>query len=238
MRGFALTGIVVLGSLALAGAAPAEDLTIVTTVDVGKGQPITTTQYIGKDKVRSSDGENDTIMDQATGTIVMVNHKKKEYFETSLQDMAATMAKMEKEMQGTPMASMFGKVEPVSVQKGAQPRKVAGYDTEHWVMSMGEGMKFEIWAAPGLEVPLQYYDTRKAQYAAMGPMGKRFQAMFEEMRKVKGFPLATTISAKMMMVNMQIKSEATEVRKGAIPASAFQVPAGYKKKDPPFKKAA
>ena len=35
---------------------------------------------------------------------------------------------------------------------------------------------------------------------------------------------------------MQIASEATEVRKGAIPPSAFEVPAGYKKKETPFKK--
>jgi hypothetical protein len=75
-------------------------------------------------------------------------------------------------------------------------------------------------------------------YAAMGPMGPRFQKMVEEMRKVKGFPLATRVSAKMMMVKMDTLTEATEVKKGPIPASAFEVPAGYAKKDPPFKKAA
>jgi hypothetical protein len=37
-------------------------------------------------------------------------------------------------------------------------------------------------------------------------------------------------------MKMRTDSEATEVRKGAIPASTFDVPAGYKKKSSPFKK--
>ena len=69
----------------------------------------------------------------------------------------------------------------------------------------------------------------------MGPMGKRFEKVFDAMRKVKGFPIAMSSTVNMMGMNMQFASEATEVRKGAIPASAFQLPAGYKKKDSPFK---
>jgi hypothetical protein len=224
--------------LALAPAAAAEDLTIVSRVDLGKGKTATTTQYLSSDKVRTSDGENDTIVDFSTGRLVVVNDKKKEYYETSLQDMAAAMQKMQQELAGSPMAGMFGKVEDVTVAKGGEPKKVAGYDTEHWIMSMGDGLKFELWAAPALQAPTQYYDARKSLYLAMGPMGQRFQKMIDEMRKVKGFPLATRITAKLMMVKMDTLTEATEVRKGAIPASAFAVPAGYKRKDPPFKKAA
>ena len=32
----------------------------------------------------------------------------------------------------------------------------------------------------------------------------------------------------------ELKTEATEIKKGPIPASAFEIPAGYKKKDSPF----
>jgi hypothetical protein len=224
--------------LVLAAAASAEDLTIVSRVDMGKGKTSTSTQYLAKDKVRTSDGESGTILELATGRIVIINEKKKEYYETSLQDLAAAMQKLQDQMKGSPMAGMFGKVEDVTVVKGTEPKKIAGYDTEHWVMSMGDALRFDVWAAPALEVPTQYYEARKSVYAAMGPMGPRFQKMVEEMRKVKGFPLATRISAKMMMVKMDTLTEATEVKKGPIPASAFEVPAGYTKKEPPFKKAA
>jgi hypothetical protein len=237
MKRIALVGIAAAAVMALAAGAAAEDLTIVSRVDLGKGKTTTSTQYLSKDKVRTSDGENDTIVDFGTGRMVFINEKKKEYYETSLQDMAAAMQKMQQDMAG-PMGAMFGKVENVTVAKGDTPKKIAGYDTEHWIMSMGEGLRFDVWAAPALEAPTQYYEARKSLYAAMGPMGTRFQKMFEEMRKVKGFPLATRVSAKIMMIKMDTLTEATEVKKGAIPASAFDVPAGYKKKDAPFKKAA
>jgi hypothetical protein len=73
-------------------------------------------------------------------------------------------------------------------------------------------------------------------YAAMGPLGKKFQKMGEEMRKIKGFPLATTTSVKMMMTKQESQAEVVEVKKGPIPASAFEVPADYKRVDAPFKK--
>jgi hypothetical protein len=238
MKALALRGIIAAGAMAVAAAATAEDLTIVSRVEAGKGKVSTSTQYLTRDKVRTSDGESDTILDLASGRLVIINHKKSEYYETSLQDMAAAMQKLQQDMAKGPMAAMFGQVENVKVEKGTGARKIAGYDTEAWVMSMGEGLRFDVWSAPALEVPTQYYEARKSLYAAMGPMGPKFQKMVEEMRKVKGFPLATRISAKMMMVKMETLTEATEVKKGPIPASAFEVPAGYKKKDSPFKKAA
>lgn len=238
MKGFAAKGIMTAGALALAAAVSAEDLTIVSRVDLGKGKTTTSTQYLTSDKVRTSDGERDTIVDFGSGRMVMIDNKKREYSETSLQEMAAAMQKMQQDLAGSPMAGMFGKVGDVTVEKGTEPKKIAGYDTQHWIMTMGEGMRFDLWAAPALQAPTQYYDARKSLYAAMGPMGQRFQKMVDEMRKVKGLPLATRVTAKMMMIKMDTYTEATEVRKGAIPASAFEVPAGYKKKDPPFKKAA
>jgi uncharacterized protein DUF4412 len=224
--------------LVLASAASAEDLTIVSRVDMGGGKTGTSTQYLAKDKIRTSDGESGTIFDLASGRLVIINDKKKEYYETSVQDLAAAMQKLQQQMGQGPMAAMFGKVGEVTVKKGTEPKKIAGYDTEHWVMDMGDALHFDVWAAPALEVPTQYYEARKSMYAAMGPMGPRFQKMVEEMRKVKGFPLATRVSAKMAMVKMNTLTEATEVKRGPIPASAFEVPAGYTKKEAPFKKAA
>ena len=54
------------------------------------------------------------------------------------------------------------------------------------------------------------------------------------MKKINGFPIAMNSSVKVMMVKSELKSEATDIKKGPIPASAFAIPAGYKKKDSPF----
>ena len=217
--------------------AAAEDITLVSKVTSGKGLTNTSTQYLSSTKIRTGDGDMDTIMDFASGKIVMVNVKKKEYSETTLEEMRAAMQKLEASMAGNPMMEkMMGAVGEVTVQKGTTPRKIAGYDTEHYILTMGENFREEIWAAPGLTPPMQYFDARNAMYVAMGPMGKRFQKIGDEMRKIKGFPLATTTNVKMMMVKQESSTEVTEVRKGPIPASAFEVPADYKRVEAPFQK--
>jgi hypothetical protein len=40
----------------------------------------------------------------------------------------------------------------------------------------------------------------------------------------------------MMGFKQEVRSEAKEIKKGPIAASAFEVPVGYKKQDSPFKK--
>ena len=223
--------------LVLQALAAAEDLTLVSKITSGKGVSITSTQYLSSSKVRTGDGDMDTIMDFASGKIVMVNNKKKEYSETTLEEIRAAMQKLEASMAGNPMMEkMMGTVGDVTVQKGNTPRTIAGYDTQHYILTMGDSFREEIWAAPALTPPIQYFDARNAMYVAMGPMGKRFQRIGDEMRKIKGFPLATLTSVKMVMVKQDSTAEVTEVRKGPIPASAFEVPADYKKVDAPFQK--
>jgi len=213
-----------------------DDLTIVSKVNVGKDAPKTATQYVSRDRIRHSDGDNDTIIEYASGRIVMINHKKKEYFETSMAEMGRHLQEVEAQMQGNPVVEkMMGKVSEVEVQKVSGVRSIAGYDTQQYVLSMGDSLKFDVWVAPALEAPTQYYDARKAAYAGMGPMGQRFEKMFDEMRKLKGMPLAMGVNAKTMMLKQETFTEAVEVRKGSVPPSAFEIPVGYKKKESPFR---
>lgn len=217
--------------------AAAEDLTVVSKVTLGKDRVSTTTQYVSSDRVRTGNGDNDTVVEYVTGRMVMIDNKKKEYYETSLAEMSAWLDQMSEQMKGSPIGGLFGGkgAEAVKVDKGTASRKIAGYDCDQYVLSMGDSMRFDVWAARGLDAPHQYYDAAKAPYAAMGPMGQKFQKMYEEMKKIKGYPLSVGINAKMMMIKMDTLSEATEVKKGPIAASAFEVPGGYKKKDSPFR---
>ena len=215
---------------------PAEDLTVVSKVTMGDRSG-TSTQYLTATKSRSSDGENDTIIDFPTGHMTFIEHKSKSYWETSVEEMAAYMDSLYRDVKDNPMlASMFGGPDAVSVEKGKGARKIAGYACDDYTMKMGENFVFEICAAPGLQAPPQYYEGRKLSYAAMGPMGKRFAKMFDEMKKIKGYPLASDMDVDMGMMKMRTSSEATEVKKGAISASTFDLPAGYKKKSSPFKR--
>jgi hypothetical protein len=214
----------------------AEDLTVVSKVTVGN-KSSTSTQYMTSTKSRSTDGQADSIIDFPTGKLTFIDHQKKTYWETTLEEMAAYMDRLERDMKGNPMLeSMLGGADAVSVERGKGSRKIAGYDCDEYTMKMGESFEFDVCAAKGLQPPPQYYEGRKASFAAMGPMGKRYAKMFEEMKKVKGYPVALDMDVDMGMTKISTTTEATEVRKGPIPASTFDIPAGYAKKPSPFKR--
>src|SRR6185436_2165279 len=96
--------------LAPAVTAAAEDLTIVSTVTSGKGASTTSTQYLSTGRIRTSNPETDTIFDASSGRIAVVNHKKKEYYEFTREEMAAAMQQFEQQMQqaGPMMEKMMG----------------------------------------------------------------------------------------------------------------------------------
>jgi hypothetical protein len=230
-RAFAAAGFVGLLAMPLA----AEDLTIVSSVSGGP-QPMTQTQYLAADRARTHTGDQDVIVEYASGRIVTINHRTKEYTETSFAEMAAMMKKMEADLAKMPaflQKSMGGSVKPATVQKGATPRKIAGYDCTQYTISQGDDMSFVVWAAPALEMPAKLVESMKNNTAMMGPMGRRFVAMYDEMAKIKGYPLSFATSSKMAGRKMETLIEATEVKKGPIPASAFAIPAGYTKETLP-----
>jgi len=227
-------GILLIAGLAALPAA-AEDLTIISTVTTGKGAPVTATQYLSADKVRTSDGRADTIFDLSSGRMVHIDLQKKEYWETSLAEIGQQFAEIEEMLDGNPMmAKMLGGAAQVEVRKGSETREIAGYVCDHYSMSVGK-LLFELWAARDLKAPAEYHDAQKMVYATMGPMASRFDKLYEEMKKIEGFPLATEMDSQLMGMKLHTTSEATEVRPGPIPAGTFDPPAGYKQKKSPFK---
>jgi uncharacterized protein DUF4412 len=228
--------VIALAFLAVAPLLAAEDLTVVSKVTVGD-KASTSTQYMTSTKSRTNDGQNDSIIDFPTGKLTFIDHKAKTYSETTLEEMAAYMDRLYRDVKGNPMLEkMFGGSDEVTVERGKESRKIAGYDCDEYTLSMGRSFEIEVCAAKGLQPPPQYYEGRKLSYASMGPMGQRFSKMFDEMKKIKGYPIAMDMDADMGMAKIQTSSEAIEVKKGAIPASTFDLPAGYAKKPAPFKR--
>ena len=82
-----------------------------------------------------------------------------------------------------------------------------------------------------------YADSMKNMMAAMGPMAKNMAAMQEQFKKMKGFPLANTTTTNIMGRRSVTTSEVTSIKEGAIPPSAWEIPAGYTKVDNPMLKA-
>lgn len=233
-------GLVVAGCvMALALPAAAADMTIVYNVTGGRGGAQTATTYVASGHFRTSDGRQDTIYDLASGRFVFVDHHKKQYWETTAEEMNAAMARMSEQMgpaKGIMSKMMGGAAESVRVQKGSDSKTVAGHLCDHYTLSAGKSMKVEMWAARDLEPPARYYDARSALFANNPMMGESFRKLYGEMSKIKGFPLEEHTRFSIMGHGSEITRQAVEVKKGPIPASVFEVPAGYKQVKSPFRK--
>jgi hypothetical protein len=233
----------------------AEDLTIVFKTTGGGGGG-TSTSYYSSEKMRTGDAESETIVEYGAGKIVSIDHKKKEYSEITLAEMEAAMkaaaakmeeanAQMKQQMASMPPAMrekmeamMGGPASSVTVTKGGT-RQVAGYSCQDYVVAMGQTLTTKICATTALQFPAPNVDYRKfASFAGAGaamannPMFKSMGKMADEMKKIEGFTIAEATAMKMMGKSMDSSKEAVEIKKGPIPASAFdvaQVAKGYKK---------
>lgn len=239
----------------------AEDLTIVYK-STGPGGPGTSTSFYSSEKTRTGDAERDTIIEYGTGRIVTIDHKKKEYSEITAAEMEAAMKAMQAKMQemNAQMANMppavrekmeqmmgGGGAAAITVTKGAT-RKVAGYDCQDYDVKVGTMMTMDLCASTAVAPPAPNVDPSKyasivgpAAALASNPMFKSFAKLAEEMKKIQGFTLAETSKMSMMGRSFDSSKEATEVKKGAIPASAFDVATiakGYKKVEHPMTKMA
>jgi hypothetical protein len=226
--------------LAALPAAP-EDLTVVSKVMSSKGEGGTATLYISSSKIRHSNSNHDFIFDLASGKMTMMDTQKKEYWETTAEERGAVLQKTQDQLASLPpavrerMAGSMGAVgASVSVQKGTGTKKIAGYDCEQYLISMGESMRIEKWVTQELQIPSAFFDAQQAQFTG-NPIMKNYARVVDEMRKIKGFPLGekTTVRGPAGMGG-ETSREATEVKKGPIDSSVFAIPAGYTKVDSPL----
>ena len=138
-------------TLALAGPAAADDLTILSKVTRGEEPPTTATSYLTSDHVRVIQGEGrEMIADLKTGDVTMVDGRKKQYFVVTRQDMDQPKARIQQqanspemqraqeqmknlppEVQKKMQAAMGSLVGSVIVQKTGATRKIAGYACEN-----------------------------------------------------------------------------------------------------------
>jgi hypothetical protein len=215
----------------------AEDLTLhETTTSTGMagrgGSNATQTRYITSNAIKiSSSSGTDTIIQLAEGKIITIDNNKKTYSEITVKQLNEMLAKTASEggeenaEAMAAMRKMMGQVsDTTTVTKAGAGENIAGYATEKYLIS---GMlNMEILAAPALKMPALYYDAMKIQ-VVKNPMFD-MSKLYEEMKKIQGTALKTVMTMKMMNMEMKTTSVVTSVEKTPIPASIFQVPAGYK----------
>jgi hypothetical protein len=238
----------------------AADLTIVSKVTHDGGPAETSTSYISSDHVRMSQPDgNEAIIDLKSGQMTVLQGKKKTYYVITRQDMDAAAARVKEQMnspemkkaqeqmnnlppeQKKQMEAAMGGMFAYDVQKAGTTRTIAGYKCENWTVTIGQFSKSLQCVTNELKFPAQsmdmyrsYADSMKNMMAAMGPMAMNMAAIQEKAKKMKGFPLANATTTNVMGQRSVTTSEVTAIREGSIPASTWEIPAGYKKVDNPM----
>jgi hypothetical protein len=240
----------------LAMVAAADDLTVVAKHTRGDEAPTTTTSYFTSEKMRTTGGRGEEmIADYASGNMTVLDNNKKEYFVITPQDMEAAQARMaeankemEAKLQNVPpemrerIASMTGgggAASSVDVQKGTGGRTIAGYQCQNWIVTMGKMMRQDSCVSTDVPVPPGVFEGMKRfaqSMGAAGPMGKSMGSMWEKFKQMKGYPLANKTTVSVMGKDTVSTTEVTDIKKGPVPASVFEIPVGYKKVDSPMAK--
>jgi hypothetical protein len=220
---------------ASARAAGAEDLTIVSTVTTPRGTTRTQTQYLSSSRMRCRGTSATPSSTSSRGRSLILDNRRKEYSATTLDELRAFLDQIDSAMAGRPIVDgTVGAHGQRDRREGHGRQEDRGYDTEQYILTMGESMRVEVFMTTALEPPARYFDARKVAYASRGPMARPFVRLYDEMKKIKGFPLATSLDQRMRVTRRQVSTEATEVRKGPIPDSVFAAPSDYKKVESPF----
>ncbi len=218
-----------------------QDLTVHSTETssgmMGKGGGTTTnTDYYSRNAVKMSKSDgSDNIIQFDAEKIIAIDNKKKTYTEMTFEQLqqmlnkaGAQLGAKSEEMES--VMKMMGFTDAsVSVTKEGPGETIAGYTTEKYLVKLGP-IEMEIMASPDFKLPGAYYDVLKIQMPP-NPIFDMNQ-LYDEMKKIDGIPLKTVTNIKMM--NMEIKSSkvVTSIEKGAVPASVFEIPSGYKRVEP------
>ncbi len=242
--------------------AAAQDLTIISKVTIDGRPAEPRSSYLSRDHVRMSQGDGkESILDFQTAHMTILDSKTRTYYVITKQDMDAMTARVKEQLNSPEMKRAQEQMKSLSaedrkkmdamsamftldVQKTGTTRRIAGYTCENWKITFGEMSKTEECLTNELQFPVQawdmyktYAESMKSLMAAMGPMAKNMAAMQEKFKGMRGIPLATTTAINVMGHSTTTVSEVTEVRRGPIPASAWEIPAGYTKVDNPMLKA-
>ena len=236
-----------------AHALASDDLTVVSKL-TKNGKPAgTETNYMSSDHVRMAREEGtSTIVDLKSGTMTTLDDKKKTYYTVTKQDLEQMQAKMQERMNDPQtkkameaMQNMTGSMSfTPQVAKTGVTRKIAGFSCEEWSIAMTAMMTTKECVTSELKYPVRAFDGYKefakgmqSMMSGFGPIAKSGAELAEKLKSMKGFPVATSSAIDVMGMKQTTESEVIEVRHSEIPASVWQVPAGYTKIENPMMKA-
>jgi len=221
--------------LALAVPAAAQDVLVRVKTHsdalsvAGQTQPArddATEQWYAAGKTAQNGQDAGFIVDLDKSVAYMVNHRDKSYVAAPLP-MDITKILPPEVQQMAPMLQMTAAVAATTEAKTIGKWPCTGYDVTLTVMGMP--MTMRVWAST--EVPAALVDfAAKVMPAFLQGQMRLTDDSVKEFAKIRGFQIATELTADIMGARMRTTTEAVEILEKAAPAGTFEPPAGYTKK--------
>ena len=205
-----------------------------------EAQDDTSVTWMGDGVSRTDVNEQSIIINKSIGSLYMVDHSKKEYYEIPLADLGNfeklmgmgdmdedEAAAMRQQMQA--MMSMM-KVD-LTVTPTEETSEIKGWKCKKYVMDMKMGManiKSEAWVTQDVKVDWATFQNTANMMMLMMPGADK---VMEEFKKVDGLPVVTTGVANVMGKEIKTTSEVLKVETKDAPAGTYDLPKGYKKED-------
>lgn len=180
-------------------------------------------QWFSNDKFSNITPDMTIIFDLAKNMAYMVNHKSKTYVETTLPLDITKLLPPE-------MAGMMGMMKAtVTVEPTSQTKTIGQWPCTLYKVSMNMmmmPMKFTIWASEKVPFNLNIYQDKVFGNLMKGTL-RLDDASVAEMKKVKGYWIASEMTMEMMGAKMGSTNQVVEISEKPAAAGVYSVPAGY-----------
>lgn len=183
-------------------------------------------QWYGPGKTAQTSGDGGFIVDLAKNAVYMVNHRTKSYVPMTIPIDIVKILPPEVAAQA-PMMQMTATVTPTSETKKVGSWTCTGYDVA--LTMMGMPMAMRVWASTDVPATLLEFSAKVMPVFLQGQM-RLTDASMKEFAKIKGFQVATELTANVMGAQMRTTTEVLEIVEKPAPAGTFEPPAGYTQK--------
>lgn len=183
-------------------------------------------QWIGTDRFAHLSPEMSILVDLKKSQVVFVNHQSRTYTTASLPlDMAKLLPPQYAQMAA--MMKMTAAVTPLGTTKKVGSWTCQGYEV---TITMMMPIKMTVWAATNVPFDVSMVMDKYMSHVFQGTMMLDGASM-AEMKKVKGFWIASETTIDMMGSKMRSTMEVVEISQKNPSADVFKVPQGYTQSD-------
>ncbi|MEW6356899.1 MAG: DUF4412 domain-containing protein [Planctomycetota bacterium] len=148
-----------------------------------------------------------------------IDEKKGVYYEAALEEIATNWRNMRREK-----GIEEKEASAVSLKRGGERKSILWHDCDHYILDMDGKTLLEVWTDKDFDFP-----EKETIYEFRARMGELSPGVFQEIRKVQGFPLRmngfTYVGTESMVSLREVKS----IQRQDIDAEKFKLPDGLRK---------